>query len=259
MPNPVSDPIWMTATDSLHINTASGVWLYFDSSLAQLEFHPHDCRLRTGDGWPNITALPESWHRLQMHRVTQGPLTPLAWAPAWPSGASRAGASHSSHPPACKTALCWDLQTGFTAPASTSSPPYRQQLSAAQDQAHGTWKHQCAVAVQNHDLGAGAEQAMFRISHVRLNRLSLCLFETKRNVRGKRSQATSHFVLCLFKANCWRGIDVLPVQACSCRNPHQSFLCQSMLGWKKSPGRSSEEQKMKALIWLMTSQWTLAL
>ncbi len=109
MPKPVSpgllsvlsDPIWMTATDPLHVNTASGAWLYFDSSLAQPEFHPHDCGLLSGDGWPNITALPESWHRLQMHRVSQGPLTPLARAPAWPSGASRAGASHSSHLPAC--------------------------------------------------------------------------------------------------------------------------------------------------------------
>lgn len=101
-----SDPIWMTATDSLHVNTASGAWLYFVSSLAQPEFHPHDCGLLSGDGWPNIMALPESWHKLQMHRVSQGPLTPLARAPAWPSGASRAGASHSSHlparPPACK-------------------------------------------------------------------------------------------------------------------------------------------------------------
>ncbi|KAK5877291.1 hypothetical protein CesoFtcFv8_024811 [Champsocephalus esox] len=35
-----------------------------------------------------------------MHRVTRGPLTPLAGAAAWPSGASRAGASHTSHPPA---------------------------------------------------------------------------------------------------------------------------------------------------------------
>lgn len=122
MPNPVSDPIWMTATDSLYINTASGVWLYFDSSLAQLEFHPHDCRLPTGDGWPNITALPESWHRLQMHRVTQGPLTPLAWAPAWPSGASRAGASHSSHPPARLPARQPSAET-FRPPSQLPLPP----------------------------------------------------------------------------------------------------------------------------------------
>lgn len=69
--------------------------------LPNLSFHPHHCRLLSGNGWSNMALLPESWHRLQMYRVTRGPLTPLARAPAWPSGASRAGASHSSHPPAC--------------------------------------------------------------------------------------------------------------------------------------------------------------
>lgn len=43
---------------------------------------------------------------------------------------------------------------------------------------------------------ARAEQTgMFRISDVRSDRLSLCRLETKRNVGGKRNQATSHFVL----------------------------------------------------------------
>lgn len=43
---------------------------------------------------------------------------------------------------------------------------------------------------------ACAEQTgMFRISDVRFDRLSLCVFETKRNVGGMRNKATSHFVL----------------------------------------------------------------
>ncbi|KAM9774663.1 uncharacterized protein ACBT44_002083 [Syngnathus typhle] len=43
--------------------------------------------LLTGDGWPNISAVPDSRHKLQMHTVTQGPFTLLAQVPAWPSGA----------------------------------------------------------------------------------------------------------------------------------------------------------------------------
>lgn len=115
LPSILSDPVWTTATDSLHVSTASGAWLYLDSSLAQLEF---------SSSW--LQAF--EWWRLAEHRrpariLTQaadaesdtGSLTPLAQVPARPSGASRAGASHSSHPPTCRqdTALLWDLTAGF--------------------------------------------------------------------------------------------------------------------------------------------------
>lgn len=114
--------------------------------MPNLNFHPHDCRLLSADGWPNIAALPESWHRLQMHIVTQGPLTLLAPAPAWPSGAARAGASHSSHPPTCLPVRHGPpLRPSDRLHSSHSHLLTSLSLSAA----HGTLTRQHAVLVQN--------------------------------------------------------------------------------------------------------------
>lgn len=71
MPKPVrllsllSDPIWTTATDSLHVNTASGARLYSDSSLAQLEF-------------PSSRLRASEWQRLAEHRCPARILTQAA-------------------------------------------------------------------------------------------------------------------------------------------------------------------------------------
>ncbi|CAK6952033.1 Hypothetical predicted protein [Scomber scombrus] len=116
----------------------------------------------------SITFAAE-WRRLAVHhhpaRIltqaadAQGPLTPLAWTPAWPSGASRVGASHSSLPPArppasspaCKTRP----STEAFGPASRLPllPPHlpsaNSELSPAQDRTSGTLTSQHAVVVQN--------------------------------------------------------------------------------------------------------------
>lgn len=118
-----SDPIWITATDSPHVNTASGAWLGF-------WFIP--CPSRISPSWLGAADL---WW-LAEHRGSARILTPAtdAWTdtrsphphwhepPSWPSGASRASASHTSHPSARQPST-ETIGTGFTAPASTSSPP----------------------------------------------------------------------------------------------------------------------------------------
>lgn len=116
----------MTATDSPHVITALGAWLGFWFIPCPSCISP----LRLGAvywWWP--TVLPGSWHKLQMPGLTQGPLTLIGTSPpppSWPSGASRASASHTSHPPARQHST-ETFGPGFTAPASTSSPPYHQQ------------------------------------------------------------------------------------------------------------------------------------
>lgn len=90
----LSDSIWITATDSLHVNTASGAWLGF-------WFIP--CPSRISPSW---LGAADFW-RLAEHRGSARILTPAtdAWTdtrsphrhwhepPSWPSGASRASAS----------------------------------------------------------------------------------------------------------------------------------------------------------------------
>lgn len=94
LPSSLSDSIWITATDSPHVNTASGAWLGF-------WFIP--CPSRISPSW---LGAADFW-RLAEHRGSARILTPAtdAWTdtrsphphwhepPSWPSGASRASAS----------------------------------------------------------------------------------------------------------------------------------------------------------------------
>lgn len=243
--------------------------------LPNLSFHPHDCKRLSGVGWPNIAALPASWHRLQMHRVTQGPLTPAPRLPSRPPPCRQHTPSpghlvpleqvpfiHRSH--LQDTALRWGFRTGFTAPDHTSSPRSRQQRviwcpGPSPRGIEEPTRRSCSESAHTRDverLGLSREQTN-RDVHNKLcvlRQIVTLRVPDKEECRGKAQPGNQS--LCLV---CWRRIDLSPGQTSSRKNPHQSFLCQSMLGWKKSPGRSSWEQKMKAQIWLMTFQWTLAL
>lgn len=150
MPKPISPwvlstlsyPIWMTATDSPHVNAASGVWLYFDSSLAQFEFS--SLWLRAGE-----------WQRLAEHCGPAKFMTQAADAQSDTGSPHPTGAGprlaiwylqsrcQSLIIPAClgDTALCWGHPTGCHSSLShlfTSSS--NSDLSPAQGWAHGTPK-----------------------------------------------------------------------------------------------------------------------
>lgn len=104
-----SDPVWITATDSPHVNTASGAWLGF-------RFIP--CPSQISPSWLGAADL---WWLVE-HRGSARILMPAtdAWTdtrsphPHWhdpPSGhlAPAEQAPVNSHlAPACETALHWD-------------------------------------------------------------------------------------------------------------------------------------------------------
>lgn len=91
----LSDPVWIAATDSPHVNTASGAWLGFwfiPRPLSNFTLMTRTCWLLMA-GW-NIALLPGSWCQLQMPGLTRGPLTLIGTStPSGPSGAFGASAS----------------------------------------------------------------------------------------------------------------------------------------------------------------------
>lgn len=75
----LSDPIWMTATDFLHVNTASGAWLVFwfipcPTWISPLWLQAADCRrlaehrasartlTQATDAWTDTGSLNPHWH-----------------------------------------------------------------------------------------------------------------------------------------------------------------------------------------------------
>lgn len=90
--------------------------LYFTLATGGCLLVMADCSARiltqATDAWTDTGSPHPHWHEPP--------------PPSWPSGASRASASHTSHPPARQHST-ETFGPGFTAPASTSSPPYHQQ------------------------------------------------------------------------------------------------------------------------------------
>lgn len=228
--------------------------------LPSLNFHTLDCGLLSSNGWPNFTALPESWHRLQMHRVAQGPLTPLAWVPAWPSGVSKAGASHSSHPPSClqDTGLHWGLFGGFfdsSRPHLLTYPSLTVSYLLPRTKPKGTARSQHAVVVaqkqfthrHTEELVNWQEQTgMLRISDMHLDNCHTVWDKEEHHRNGD-------FILSvpskLLKSMCQQH---KPAHA-------EALINQSSVNQCWTRGWSSWGQEMKRLIWLMTFWWDLAL
>lgn len=113
----LSDPIWITVTDSPHVNTGSGVWVRF-------LFIP--CRSRISPSWlgaagfwclVEVIVLPGSWCQLQMPGLKQGPLTVIGASPPPGHLSPPEKAPVKSHlTPACKTALHWELASQLLHP-----------------------------------------------------------------------------------------------------------------------------------------------
>lgn len=144
---------------------------------------------------------------LQMHIVTQGPLTLLARAPAWPSGASSAGASHSSHPPTClqDTSLCWGLQSS----CSTNS-----DFSAAQDWGHGKLSNMlCLFRITSQTWWGASWVGLWRTISSIQNKwceqiITFDVFDKDCCAFGGKHNWHLVTLSSLFSANSWRGIDV---------------------------------------------------
>lgn len=77
---------------------------------------------------------------------------------------------------------------------------------------------------------------MLRISDVRLDRLSLSLISTKRNVRGTAQPRQPGTLSCLFGAISPRGIDVSPGQKSFCRAPSSVLRLSINVGLKEISG-----------------------
>jgi len=184
-----------------------------------------------------------------MHRVTRSPHpVGMGPCPSRPSGASRAGAIRSLYPPARHSPPPRPSDRVSQLPLPPPRLPFaNSELSGAQDRAHRNIKEpkrrRCSESAHMQDEGA-SHTGMFRISDVRSDRLSLCMFQTKRNVGGTRNQATGHFVLSvqseLLKGNrCVARADKLTVKP-------SSILTLSINVGLKEILRS--KQKMKAPI-----------
>lgn len=122
LPPIASDPIWLTATDSLHINTASGAWLVFWLIPCPTWIYilsTQGCwvptAVRTRPICQNVTQAADAheWHRvLSPHSGTVPRLA--IWC------------LQSRCQSLVTPALHCGLRTGFTAPAYTSSLPHCQ-------------------------------------------------------------------------------------------------------------------------------------